>query len=112
MQISDTKSRMTPEDVAVLKAMFEDREGAVEVIRKIFFPELRADNPLFQNNDLYTQGFSLDGLSGEDKVIMVEARHMLVKHIEGALSVMRALIGKKDESPEQVLERLQKDSSK
>lgn len=112
MKITDTDSRMTPDDVAVLKAMFEDREGAVEVIRKIFFPELRSDNPLFQNNDMWSQGFTLEGLSPEEKVIAVEARQMLIKHVEGALSVIRALIGKKDETPEQVLARLKKDSAK
>lgn len=103
--------RITTEDVAVLKAMFEDRPGSAQVIRKIFYPELTADNPLFLNEDMMTK-LSLDNLTPEQKIIEVEAHQKLVRHVEGALSVIRTLIGKKEESAEQVLQRLQKDSAK
>jgi hypothetical protein len=111
MTISDNKARMTEEDIAVLKAMFEDREGAVEVIRKIFYPELTADNPLQMNQDMWSQE-PLTELAPEQALIQIQARQKLIKHVEGALSVIKVLVGEKNESPEQVLARLTKDSAK
>jgi hypothetical protein len=112
MKISDKNARMTPQDITVLKAMFEEREGAVEVIRKIFFPELTADNPIFANKDMWSNSLSLDGLSPEQAVIEIKAHQKLINHVEGCLSIVKQLIGEKNETAEQVLERLQKNSSK
>lgn len=113
MQVSESRARMTPDDIAVLKAMFEDRENSVDAIRKIFLPTLTADNPIFTNQDMWTGStLALDGMTPEQKVIAVESHIKLVKHIEGCFGVIKALIGQKNESPEQVLARLQKDSTK
>lgn len=111
MIITDDKPRMTSTDIAVLKAMFEERDGAVEVIRKIFYPELTVDNPIQLNRDMFFD-LQLDGMSPDQKVIAVEAHQKLVRHVEGCLAVIKQLIGKKNETPEQVLERLRKDSAK
>ena len=102
---------MTTENIAVLKAMFEDREGAVEVLRKIFYPELAADNPINLNNDMFTQ-LQITDMSPEAALIAVTARQQLVRHIEGSFAVIKALVGQKGETPEQTLNRLQKDSAK
>jgi len=111
MQISSTETRMTPKDIEVLKAMFEDREGAIDAIRKIFYPELSSGNPINLNNDFLTQ-LQISELSPEAALLAVTARQQLVRHIEGSFQVIKTLIGKKDETPEQVLARLQKDSAK
>jgi len=111
MTITDNKARMSPSDIAVLKAMFEEREGAVEVIRKIFYPELTADNPIHLNKDMYLD-LDLSHMSPDQKVIAVEAHQKMVRHVEGCLAVIKTLLGEKNETPEQVLERLRKDSSK
>ena len=102
---------MTPEDIAVLKAMFEDREGAVEVLRKIFYPELAANNPLALNNDLFTQ-LQIAEMSPEQALLAVTARQQLVRHVEGSFQVIKQLVGNKGESPEETLARLQKNSAK
>jgi len=112
MIIGKQEARITPTDIAVLKAMFEEREGAVDVIRKIFYPELTADAPLHANHSMYTERLLLNDMSPEQKVIAVESHQKLVQHVEGRLQVIAALIGRKDESPEQVLERIKKDSGK
>ncbi len=108
----DKNARMTEADIAVLKAMFEDREGAVEVIRKIFYPELTADAPIRLNQDMWSSCVLSPDMSPEQKVVAVEAHQRLLQHVEGSLGVIKTLIGKKNETPEQVLARLQKDSSK
>ncbi len=112
MKITDSKPRMTPEDIAVLKAMFEERDGAVEVIRKIFYPQLTADNPIHSNQDMWYPGLDLSNMTNEQKIIAVEAHGKLVKHVEGCLAIIKMLVGEKNESPEQVLKRLQQNSSK
>jgi hypothetical protein len=111
MKITDTESRMTTDDITTLKAMFEDREGAVEVIRKIFYPELASGNPINLNNDLFTQ-LQISEMSPEQALIAVTARQQLVRHVEGCFAVIKALVGEKGESAEQTLARLQKNSAK
>jgi hypothetical protein len=112
MTTLEKNARMTEKDIAVLKAMFEDREGAVEVIRKIFYPELTADAPIRINQDMWSSCMLTPEMTPEQKVIAVEAHQKLLQHIEGSLGVIKTLVGKKDESPEQVLNRLQKDSAR
>ena len=102
---------MTPDDITVLKAMFEDREGAVEVLRKIFYPELAGDNPINLNNDFLTQ-LQISEMTPEAALLAVTARQQLVRHIEGSFAVIKALVGQKGETPEQTLKRLQKDSAR
>lgn len=112
MEITKTVPRITETDLQALKGMFIGREGAVEVIRKIFFPELMSDAPLYQNQDMWTYNFSLADMTPEQKVIAVEARAQLIKHVEGSLSVIKALVGTKEESAEEALNRIKKDSAK
>ena len=112
MTINEQKPRLSDQDLAVLRAMFLDREGAIDVIRKIFFPELTADSPIKLNNDLWTTGFDLSGMTPEQKVIAVEARQMMVNQIEGGLQVIRLMVGTKEETVEQAVARVRKDSSK
>lgn len=112
MNTFEKSARMTEQDIAVLKAMFEGREGAVEVVRKIFYPELTADNPIHLNRDMWAGLNLTNEMTPEQKVIAVEAHQKLVNHVEGSLQVIKTLVGKKEESPEQVLARLQKDSAK
>jgi pyruvate kinase len=111
MIISSTESRMTEKDIEVLKAMFEDRDGAIDAVRKIFYPELSSGNPINLNNDFLTQ-LQISELSPEAALIAVTARQQLVRHVEGCFQVIKTLIGKKEESPEQILSRLKKDSAK
>lgn len=112
MTTLEKNARMTEKDIAVLKAMFEDREGAVEVIRKIFYPELTADAPIRLNQDMWSSCLLNADMTPEQKVIAVESHQKLLQHVEGCLGVIKTLVGKKEETAEQVLARLQKDSAK
>ena len=110
MKISDTKARISPEEIDILREMFDDREGAVNVIRKIFYPELTADNPIGANSDMWTgSNLHLDGMTPEQQVLAVTARIQLVDHVEGRLQVIRLLLGNRGESSEETLERINKE---
>lgn len=105
------QSRLVASDIATLKAAFESNDELVEVLRKVFYPQLTQDSPIRANFDLWTK-LDLNGMTSEQKVIRIEAHQLMVNHIENALGNIITLIGKKDETPEQVLNRLSKDSSK
>lgn len=105
------ESRLVAEDIAVLKAMFEGRDEAFEVMRKLFYPQLTQDSPIRANFDLWTK-LDLNGMTPEQKVIRIEAHQLMVNHIENALGNIMTLIGKKNETPEQILKRLQANSAK
>jgi len=105
------QSRLVASDIATLKAAFEGNDELIQVIRKVFYPQLTEDSPIRANFDLWTK-LDLNGMTTEQKVIRIEAHQLMVNHIENALGNIITLIGKKNETPEQVLERLHKDSTK
>lgn len=105
------QSRLVASDIATLKGAFQDNDALIEVIRKVFYPQLTEDSPIRANFDLWTR-LDLNGMTPEQKVIRIEAHQLMVNHIENALGNIITLIGKKDETPEQVLARLSKDSAK
>lgn len=105
------QSRLVASDIATLKGAFQDNDALIEVIRKVFYPQLTEDSPIRANFDLWTR-LDLNGMMLEQKVIRIEAHQLMVNHIENALGNIITLIGKKDETPEQVLARLSKDSAK
>jgi hypothetical protein len=112
MEINSNAPRITEADLAALKGMFLGRENAVEVLRKIFYPELTTDAPLYKNQDMWTYNFDLSEMTPEQKAVAIEARQQLIKHVEGSLSVIRALVGTKEETVDEALARIKKDSAK
>ena len=112
MTINGKSSRLTDADLAVLRAMFLDREGAPEVLRKIFFPELTADDPIMLNGDMWSVNFDLDSMTAEQQIIAIKAHQKLIKHVEGCLKVIGLLVGTKEESAEEAIARVRKDSAK
>lgn len=102
---------MSVDDVATLKAMFAGNDENLKVLRKVFFPELEAENPIGINFDLWSK-LDLSGLSPEAKVIRVEAHALLVQHVETCLQMIKTLAGWEQETPEQTMKRLTKASAK
>ncbi len=109
--MANKETRLTDQDYALIKSMFADNDANLKVLRKIFFPELSADNPVGMNFDLWTQT-NFDGMSAEEMVIAVQARKMLVMHVEACLQMLKTIAGSKEETPEQTKNRLMKDSAK
>lgn len=112
MKINEIKPRISDEEIVVLKALFKDKEGAVEAIRKIFFPELSEENPILSNHDMWSHNFSLDGMSPEQMVIAVRARQMLIDHVEKALMVIKLIVSGDETSMEEIAQKAAKDSAK
>lgn len=105
------ESRLTNEDMALIKALFAENDANLKLLRKIFYPEKDDMNPIGMNFDLWTK-LDLTGLSNEQMVIVVKAYQMMVSHIESCLFMLKDLAGRKDETPEQTMKRLMQNSSK
>jgi len=48
----------------------------------------------------------------EHRPLLIEARQMMIRHIEGSLIVLAKLSGDSKESIEETMKRIEKDSSK
>lgn len=55
---------------------------------------------------------NIDGMDAEGFYVNLMARNSLITHVEQMLHQLEILSGQKDETPEQTVERLQKDSSR
>ncbi len=103
--------RITPSERALISNTFKSQDELLRVMRKIFLPELDPKAPLGQIIDLWMT-IKQEGLSPEEKLINIQARNQLIMHIEQCLMQLQLIAETEDETPEQALERLKKDSAK
>lgn len=103
--------RITPEEMAMIRATFKDNEPLLKLMRKIFLPEIDPNAPLGQIVDLW-MALNLKELSNEQALVKIEARNTLILHIEQQLIGLRTMADSVDETPAQVKERMKKDSTK
>lgn len=103
--------RFSTEELAQIKALYSNNEEALKLLRKVFLPEISPNAPLGQNIDLWMT-FKVEDLSAEEALINLKARNTLISHLEACLLQLSLLAGAKDETPEQTLERLKKNSTK
>lgn len=109
----DQDTRITTEDIAAIKAMFAGNDKNLKVIRKIFSPTISENDPIGKTGDLWSPMFlDLVDKSPEQAVIEIKAHQKFVSYIEGGLRNLKMLAGKPEESAEDTLRRLQKDSAK
>ena len=102
--------RITDAEMGVIKATFAENEALLKLMRKVFLPEIDVNAPVGNQVDLY---MSLKGEGSiEQQLINLQARNMLISHIEMCLLQLKLLSGKKEESVEATKEKLKKDSSK
>ena len=103
--------RIYQEELATIKALYGDNETALKLLRKVFLPELLPDAPIGQNIDLWMT-FKVEDLDADQALINLKARNTLISHLEQCLLQLSLLAGQKDESVEDTLSRLKKDSTK
>lgn len=103
--------RITDAELSWIKNTFAENDIGLKVFRKIFFPEVTVNAPLGQNVDLWMT-LKLEEMSPEEALVNIKARNSVIQHVEGCLMQLKALAGLKEETVEQTLERLKKDSSK
>jgi len=103
--------RINDSELAWLNATFAGNKEGLKIMRKLFLYELSPNDPLGRGRDMWTE-LDLTGVPIELRVVYIEARQMIIKHIEGSLIVLSMLAGDNKESIEETTKRIAKDSSK
>ena len=103
--------RINDSELAWLNATFAGNKDGLKVLRKLFLYEVLPEDPLGQGRDMWTS-LDLSNVPLDMRVVLIEARQMMIKHIEGSLVVISKLAGDSKETTEETLARIAKDSSK
>ena len=111
MKEEKKEMRITDAELSWIKNTFAGNDTGLKIMRKIFFPEVKVETPIGQQIDLWMT-IPLEDLTPEEIVINVKARNNLIQHIEQGLMQLKALAGLKEETVEQTIDRLKKNSSK
>lgn len=102
---------MTEEEIKFLNGSFANNPVGLKALRKLFLYEVEMENPLGMARDMWTT-LDLTNMSAEDRVLAVTARQMMIRHIEGALTVLATIAGDKVETQEEIEKRMKKNSNK
>lgn len=103
--------RFTPDELSLLKATFRDNEALILLLRKVFLPELDPNAPIGQVVDLWMVK-DYGTMSPEDVKIHVIARKDLILHVEQQLMQLQVLSQQREETAEEVIARIEKNSAK
>lgn len=103
--------RITKPERRLIQNTFQGQEDLLRLMRKVFLPELDPSLPLGQNMDLWMT-VKLEGLSLEEQLINLKARNALISHIDNCLITLKTLAESPEETPEQAVDRIKKDSAK
>ena len=103
--------RINDNELAWLNATFAGNKDGLKVLRKLFLYEITPSDPLGMGRDMWTE-LDISNVPKEKRETLIEARQMMISHINGALVVLSKLAGDSKESVEETLKRIAKDSSK
>ena len=110
-EAAGSQMRITPSEVNLIKNTFKGQEELLRLMRKLFLPTLEAYVPLGQNIDLWMT-VKIDDMTPEQAIINLKARNSLIAHLDQVLLSIKTLAESPEETPEQALMRLKKNSSK
>lgn len=105
------EKRITDKELEWLNATFAGNKDALKIMRKLFLYEVLPETPLGMGRDMWTS-LDISGVPLEQKALLIEARQMMISHIEGSLMVLSKLAGDKQETIEEIQKRIEKDSSR
>ncbi len=105
--------RITENEMLLIRNTFGGNNGELlKLMRKIFLPEYDVTAPIGQVIDLWFV-MPIEGLSDEAIAKNLRERNSLIAHIEARLrDLFQMANSKKGETPEEMIKRLQMDSSK
>jgi len=103
--------RINDTELAWLNATFAGNKEGLKTLRKLFLYEMSPEMPLGMGRDMWTD-LDLSQCPVEHRPLLIEARQMMIRHIEGSLIVLAKLSGDSKESIEETMKRIEKDSSK
>jgi hypothetical protein len=101
--------RYTEAELSLIKHTFGSDE-VLKVLRKTFLPELDPDAPIGNQIDLWMT-VKVDDLTAEQAVVNIKARNSLIMHVEQQLVQLKLLAEMHNETPEDAIMKLKKNSS-
>jgi hypothetical protein len=103
--------RITDTDKSLIRNTFKGRDDLLKLMRKFFLPEITEDTPIGQIIDLWMT-IKIEDMTPEEAVINLKARNSLIQHIEQRLVELQVLSASGEDTPEESLTKLRKNSSK
>jgi hypothetical protein len=103
--------RINDTELAWLNATFAGNKEGLKTLRKLFLYEIAPSDPLGMGRDMWTE-LDLTNVPKEKRETLIEARQMMIGHINGALVVLAKLAGDAKETIEETQKRIAQDSSK
>lgn len=111
MSNTGQQMRFTDQDLSLIRNTFKDNEPLLKLLRKVFLPEIDPNAPIGQMIDLWMT-VDVETVDPERAVVNLKARNSLITHIEQQLMQLKILAEKTEQTPEELLTGLRKDSSK
>jgi len=95
----------------LIQNTFKNNESLMVALRKIFLPEYDPNCPIGEQIDLWLN-VEIDNMTPQEAIINIKARNLFLKHMEGGLIKLKQLADATELSPEQIKDKVAKDSSK
>jgi hypothetical protein len=106
-----SQMRITPDEIAAIKRTFKDNEPLLLLMRKMFLPEIDPKAPIGQLVDLWLT-LKIEDLSPEDVVIKLRARNEVIAHVDQVLMQLKLISMMEEQTKEEVVASVQKNSAK
>jgi hypothetical protein len=110
------KNKYTDDELATIKALFGGESGAknLRLLRKVFAPEYDYDMPVGRQQEfvLWQNLDQLISMAPADREIAILSQIKLTKHLEAQLQSLLFMATRKEETIEELENRLRKDSTK
>lgn len=103
--------RFTEYELSLIRNTFRDNEELLKVMRKVFLPEIDPDAPIGGLIDLWMT-VQIADKTPEQAYPHLVARNTLIQHVDSQLLQLKVLAEMGNETPEEALQRLKKNSSK
>lgn len=103
--------RFTDPELSLIKNTYKDNTELLKLLRKVFLPEYDPTAPLGQQIDLWMT-LDISSKTPEEAMHLILVRNALIGHVEFQLQQLQFLANQDDETPEEALSRLKKNSSK
>ncbi len=107
------QKRFTPQELSLIRNTFKDQPELLKLIRKIMLPELDPAAPLGQVIDMsLIEANDIKSLPMELAHIHLLARSLQINMMENALMQLNVLAEEKEETEQEEIARLKKNSNK
>lgn len=110
----DADSYLSEDEIDLIRRTFKGNDKLIKVIRKILMPVLEdPDLPIEEmQGDLFLTSIDWATIPSAEVKSIVTARELTAKFILGGLIKLKVIANVKEETPEQIKKRREKDSGK